>query len=315
MPTVVLADGARSFLPEALALIRQAGFTVIAAEAAGDPLTILKNADAILTMWMPMCAEHIAQLAHCALIVRVGIGVDTVDVEAARRHGIPVSNVPDYCIDEVADHAFAMALALARQLPALDRGMRAGAWEPRYWQPIPSYAAQTFATLGFGRIAQGVLTRARASRFRLAAYDPYQPDEIFAEYGVRRLDLEELFAEADILSLHVPLTAGTQHIVSAARLAQMKPSAVLVNTARGPLVDTQALADALQHRRLGAAGLDVFEEEPLPPEHPLLRCEQALFSPHQAWYSEDSTRTLYWRAAEEVIRALRGEPLQYCVNC
>jgi D-3-phosphoglycerate dehydrogenase len=296
-------------------MIREAGFQIVDASEAEHPLAVVKDADAILALWQTFDEKTLTQLTHCKLILRVGIGVDTIDIAAARRLGIRVSNVPDYCIDEVADHAFALALALSRQLPALDRGIRSGQWRPAYWQPIHSYATRTFATLGLGRIAQGVLARAKASRFQLAAYDPYQPDAVFTALGVRRLDLADVFRQADLLSLHVPLTAETRHIVDAGRLAQMKADAILVNTSRGPLVDTVALADALLKRQICAAGLDVFEEEPLPADHPLLACENAILTPHQAWYSEESGEKLYIMAAEEIIRALRGEPLRNCVNC
>ncbi len=172
----------------------------------------------------------------------------------------------------------------------------------------------TFATAGFGRIARAVLERARPFGFRLAAYDPYVSDAALADAGVERLDQDALFAEADILSLHLPLTPETRHVVSAARMQQMKPHAVLVNTSRGPLVDTEALATALDARTIGYAGLDVFEAEPLPPNHPLRDSPYALLTSHTAWYSEASLPRLQRMAAEEARRALDGHPLHNQVN-
>lgn len=315
MPTVVLSDGGKALLPQALALLSEAGVPVVDAEVASpdDPLAVIREAEIILAFWYPLREEVLAQLTRCKLIVRIGIGIDSVDVEAARRLGIPVSNVPDYCIDEVADHAFAMALSLLRQLPVMDRDIRAG-YKATLWQPIHSYRALTFATLGFGRIARAVLERARPSKFQLAAYDPYQPDSVFTEAGVRRLTLDELFTEADLISLHSPLTPETHHIVNAARLAQMKPTAYLVNTSRGGLIDTPALAAALDARTIVAAALDVFEKEPLEADNPIRDCTNTVLAPHMAWYSEEAMVTLHIMAAEEAIRAARGETLRSCVN-
>jgi D-3-phosphoglycerate dehydrogenase / 2-oxoglutarate reductase len=215
----------------------------------------------------------------------------------------------------VADHTLALALALGRQLPAIDRRTREGVWKlAPATVPLPAFREMTFATAGFGRIARAVLARARPFGFRLAAYDPYVSDGVLAGAGVERLALDALFAEADILSLHLPLTPETRHFVDAERLARMKAHAVLVNTSRGPLVDTVALAGALERRTIGYAGLDVFEAEPLPDDHPIRRSPYALLTSHTAWYSEASLPRLQRLAAEEALRGLRGEPLHNQVN-
>ncbi|HYE57046.1 MAG TPA: C-terminal binding protein [Rhodothermales bacterium] len=273
------------------------------------------GADAVLAQWAPVNADVIATLDHCKVIVRYGIGVDNVDLAAAKAKGIPVCNLPDYCVDEVADHSLALALALARQLPAIDRRTREGTWKlAPATVPLLAFRDMTFATAGFGRIARAVLERARPFGFRLAAYDPYVSDAALTEAGVERLSLDALFAEADVLSLHLPLTAETRHFINAERLTQMKPHAVLVNPSRGPLVDTAALAEALEKRTIGYAGIDVFEQEPLPLDHPLRQSPYALLTSHTAWYSEASLPKLQRLAAEEVARCLRGEPLKNQVN-
>jgi D-3-phosphoglycerate dehydrogenase len=219
--------------------------------------------------------------------------------------------VPDYCIDEVADHTVALALAHARQLIQIDMRTRAGVWKIIPDKPMPSFSEMTFATAGYGRIARAVLDRARAFGFKLAAYDPYvaPPSD-----RVAPLSLDELFLQADILSLHVPLTPETKHLVNAVRLAQMKPTAILVNTARGGLIDTTALAQALQAGTIAAAGVDVFESEPLEENHPLRKCPNVLLTSHVSWLSEQSVPKLQLLAAQEAVRALKGEPLRNQVN-
>jgi D-3-phosphoglycerate dehydrogenase len=237
-----------------------------------------------------------------------------VDLDAARAAGIPVCNVPDYCVDEVADHALALALSLARQLPQIDARTRKGVWTMKPVTPMPAFRDMLFATAGFGRIARAALDRARPFGFRLGAYDPFVPEAMMHEAGVQPLSVDRLFAEADVLSLHMPLTAETNHFVSSERLEQMKRSAILINTSRGALVDTRALAAALTDDTIGYAGIDVFESEPLPEDHPIRSCENALLTSHVAWYSERSVPQLQRLAAEEVVRRLRGEPLKNQVN-
>ncbi len=271
-------------------------------------------ADALLVQWAPVNAVVIDQLKQCRVIVRYGIGVDNVDLKAATARGIPVCNVPDYCIDEVADHALAMALSLARQLSLIDYRLRAGTWKITPDHPMPALSSLTFATAGFGRIARAVLARAKPFRCRLAAYDPYVKPEVFTANDVTRLTLEELFTQADVLSLHLPLTPGTGHLINSATLAKMKPTAIVINTARGGLIDTVALSAALQAGVIAGAGLDVFDPEPLPTEHPLRRCNNTILTSHIGWFSDQSVPNLQRLAAAEVVRALRGEALKYQVN-
>jgi len=311
---VVLADYGSEYIPESLDVVRAAGMEVVDAAACPDPEAAVLDADALVAVWYPVTAEVISRLKHCRVIIRRGIGVDTVDLDAAAERGIPVCNVPDYCVNEVADHAFSLALALVRQLPQLDRTLREGSWKHVLPYEMPSLEAMTFGVAGFGRIGRAVLRRAAACCFRTAAYDPFVPDAELAQAGVARMGLEELFKQCDVISLHTPLTPETKHMVNAARLASMKPNAILVNTSRGPLIDTVALADALNRRVIGAAGLDVFETEPLEADHPIRRCPNALLTPHFAWHSRESIKKLHIMGLETAVRALRGEKLNCIVN-
>jgi D-3-phosphoglycerate dehydrogenase len=312
MKIVITDSGFANINPET-ATVTGAGIELVSAQCktAEEVISAAADADGIIVQWAPVTANVINSLNRCKVIVRYGIGVDNVDLAAARQRGIPVCNVPDYCIDEVADHTVALALAHARQLHQIDARTRNGVWKIIPDKPMLSFSEMTFATAGYGRIARAVLDRARAFGFKLAAYDPF-----VAPPGdrVAPLSLDELFRQADILSLHVPLTPETKHLVNADRLAQMKPTAIIVNTARGGLIDTAALAQALQAGTVAAAGLDVFESEPLGENHPLRKCPNALLTSHVAWFSEGSVPKLQQMAAQEAVRALKGEPLRNQVN-
>lgn len=270
-----------------------------------------RDADVLLVQWAPITRAVIEGLPKLKAIVRYGIGLDNVDLEAAHSREVKVSNVPDYCIDEVADHTFALALAMARQIPVIDRQVRHNVWKIVPPRPMPAFRAMTFVTIGYGRIARAVLERARACRFRLATCDPYLPASVTLPEDVQRLEVEEAIESADILSIHAPLTKDTHHLMNAVAFSRMKPTALLVNTARGGLVDTMALVAALQDGEIAGAALDVFETEPLERDHPLRSCANALLTSHVAWYSELSVPELQRLAAEEAVRALNGNSPHY----
>jgi len=331
LPTIVLTDLVCDYPVVALEALAASGIPFVDADAAGgDPLDWILDGEVLLVTWHNVTAEVIERLRRCRAIIRIGVGYDNIDIEAARKRGIAVCNVPDYCQGEVADHAMALALSLARSLPFLDRCVRQGVWKPALPHPMPAFEVMSFGVLGYGRIGRRTISRARGFEFRLLACDPYVPAEDFPA-DVARVPIEELLAQSDVLSIHAPLTPETKHLLNADRLALMKPTAILINTARGAIVDTQALVEALQSGRIAAAGLDVFEEEPLPVSgaarddrdlsdrkhaagHPLLSCPNALLTPHYAWHSRESRPKLYLMAVEEAIRAARGEPLRSCVN-
>lgn len=313
---VVLTDHGFASIEQEKSLLAAAGCELVVLQSKDPEKLALAcaDADALLVQWAPINAAVIAALRHCKVIVRYGIGVDNVDLKAAGARGIPVCNVPDYCIAEVADHALALALSLARQIPQTDAAVRSGTWKIIPPSPFPSFRSTTFATAGFGRIARAVLERARGFGFRLAAYDPFVPAIAFAEAGVQRLELDALWRESGIVSLHLPLTPETRHMVGEASLSRMRNDAIVINTARGGLIDTKALARALVEKRIAGAGLDVFETEPLEADHPLRQAPNVLLTSHTAWYSAGSVPELQRKSAEAVVRAIRGEALVNVVN-
>jgi D-3-phosphoglycerate dehydrogenase / 2-oxoglutarate reductase len=258
-----------------------------------------QGADAVFVYHARFPRETIARLDGVRVLARCGTGYDNIDVAAAREHGIEVVYVPDYGIDDVADHALALMLACARKIAVADRRVRAGEW-PGYVElgPLFRLRERTLGLFGYGRIARRVGERGAALGMRVVAHDPY-----VAEATATRA---ELFA-SDVVSIHAPLTAETRHAVGAAELAAMRPGAILVNTARGPVVDTIALAGALRDGRLGGAGLDVFEEAPLPFDHPLRACETAVLTPHSAAYTEEALAEVRKRPLADALRILRGE--------
>jgi len=314
MPGIVLTDLVVNYPAVALDALKASGISFVDADTDyGEPLDWIREAEVLLVTWYNITADVIAQLRRCKVIIRVGVGYDNIDAEAARSRGIAVCNVPDYCPGEVSDHAMALALSMARALPFLDRCVRAGIWKPALPHPMPAFETMNFGVLGYGRIGRATIVRARGFGFQLMACDPYVSESDFPS-DVTRRSLKELLEAVDILSVHVPLTQETRHMLDAVLLARMKPTSILINTARGAVIDTSALVGALQTGRIAAAGIDAFEDEPLPLDHPLLACPNAFVTPHYAWYSRESRPRLYLMAVEEAIRAVRDEPLRSCVN-
>ncbi len=290
----------------------QAGIELVTAQCKTEDEVIAAAAgcDALLVQWAPVRDRVATALTDCKLVVRYGIGVDNLDIPALKANGKAVAYVPDYCIDEVADHALAMALSLARQLPQTHARTIGGTWKITPPSTMPAFRRMIFATMGYGRIARSILDRARPFGFTLAAYDPFVSPDVMLQDGVQALDLDALFEQSDILSLHAPLTTETKHIVNAERLFSMKKSAIVVNTARGSLIDTMALAQALTEGMIGGAGIDVYEKEPLEDDHPLRTAPNTILTSHTAWYSEESVPELQRSGALEVVRGLTGQPLR-----
>jgi D-3-phosphoglycerate dehydrogenase len=271
-----------------------------------------KDCDAVLNVYAQVTARVIASLHRCKVIVRTGIGINTIDIGAADTMGIMVANVPDYCLDEVADHAMALYLALARKIVILNDTVRRSAWKLDEGRPIHRISGSTLGLLGFGNIAQRVAARALGFGSRVIAYDPYLPDDVFARHHVQRVDIDRLLAESDALSLHAPLTDETQHIIDRGSLARMKRTAFVINTSRGPLIDEEALFAALRDGTIAGAGVDVLEGEPPKLPHPLLTLNNVVVTPHAAFYSEQSNVELRQKSAHEIVRALTiGEPLHW----
>jgi len=283
--------------------------------SADEIIAAARDAEAILAGSMPRFpAEVIEALPHLRAIVRYGIGVDSIDVRAAAERGVQVANVPDYCIPEVATHTVVLILAAARRLLPGMQAAREGRWDVGAVRPLPECEAQTVGLVGLGRIGHGVASRLRPFGFRLLAADPIATAEAARAAGAELVPLEDLLGAADIVTLHLPLTAATRHLISREALARMRPGAWLVNTARGGLVDEGALLEALEAGRLAGAALDVLAQEPPAADHPLLRHPRVLVTPHVAWYSERAVVEMRRKAAEEVRRLLRGEPLLHPVS-
>jgi len=263
-----------------------------------------RGAAAIFVYHARFPAELIERLNGVRVLARCGTGYDNIDVAAARQRGIEVVYVPDYGVNEVADHTLALLLAVARKVAIGDRAVRAGLW-PAYSElgPIRSLRGRVLGLLGYGRIARAVAARAQAFGLEPIAHDPF-----LAEADVELVGREELFARADILSVHAPLTPETRHSVGRAELALMQRAAILVNTSRGPIVDGAALAEALVAGRPAGAGLDVFETQPLPADDPLRRLENVVLTPHAAAYSEEALAEVRKRPLADVLRVLSGEP-------
>jgi D-3-phosphoglycerate dehydrogenase len=270
------------------------------------------DADALINQYAPITAEVLDALPRCRLVVRYGVGVDNVDVEAAAGRGVWVANVPDYGRDEVADHTLALALAVLRGVVALDRSVREGTWDLAAARPLRRLSALTWGVVGCGAIGTAVAGRAAGLGMRVLGYDV---DQVRSEPPIVRVPLEELLEAADLVSLHAALTPDSHHLVGAAALARMRPTALLVNTARGGLVDSGALLAALDAGELAGAALDVLEGEP-PDElgWRLARHPRVVATPHAAWYSEEAFSTLKTEVAREALRVLEGGQPRSPVN-
>ena len=272
------------------------------------------QADALMVTLQPVPAELIASMQRCRIISRVGTGLDAIDIDAATKHGIWVTYVPDYAVDEVSTHAIASLLAHARGFPRLLESTRRGEWGNKVVAPIRRLQGQTLGLLGFGRIGQAVGSKARGLGLKVVVHDPYVASLPPESSDARLVDWETLLRTSDYISLHVPLTEGTRHIINAESLSSMKSTAFLINTARGALIDEDALLEAVRSGQIAGAALDVLSAEPPPVDHPLLHEERIWITPHSAWYSEESMEDMRTRGAEEVVRVLQGQKPRSPVN-
>jgi D-3-phosphoglycerate dehydrogenase len=287
---------------------------VLSASAEEDALVEQAGtADAILVCFASVSAPVIEAAAAngCSIISRYGIGIDNIDVAKATELGVQVTNVPDYCLDEVADHTLALLLAAARGLVAGNVAVRGGGWEIPHGT-VHRIRGRRLALLGVGRIGRRVVERALPLGLEVVGYDPFLSEDI---EGMTRVDsAAEAVREADFVSLHAPLTEATHHIVGSELIAAMGRAPIVVNTSRGPLVDAEAALAGLESGALGGVALDVTEPEPLPTDHPLRTHPRSIVTPHMAFYSVEAEAELQSRAAEEVARNLRGEAPRCPVN-
>ncbi|WP_395610111.1 C-terminal binding protein [Pseudomonas sp. B22129] len=276
-----------------------------------ETLEAVRGAHAVINNFAPMTHRVMAAMAPGAVVVRYGVGVDNVDLAAAKELGIRVCNVPDYGVEEVADHAAAMTLALARKLDHYGSGIRNGEWKiAQMVDGVRSLRDTTVGLIGLGRIARAFASRMAAFGCTIVGYDPYVTNQQARESGIEPMSRAEVIACANVLSLHVPLTPETRHVIDAEAIARMPRGAILINCSRGGLIDETALAQALVSGQLSGAGLDVFEKEPLPADSPLRKAPHLLVSPHAAFFSDASVDALQRLASEEALRGLRGEALR-----
>ena len=294
------------------------GCSVVSQRAFTDQdalIDLVRDADYVITQFAPVNAGVIECMQKCMIIVRYGIGVDNVDLAAAERKGIPVCNVPDYCIDEVADHAIAMILDLTRRITQNALTVRGGGWglavEPAEMRALKG---QTVGVVAYGRIGREVALRLGPFKCRVVACDPAVDPARMEADGVEPVSLQRLYAESDIVTLHCPSTEATRRMIASDSIGAMKDGALLINVARGTLVDTAALVAALRSGKLAGAALDVTDPEPIDPGHPLVGMENVLITSHVASVSEPAGRTLRTSVANTVAAAVRGEKLPNVVN-
>ena len=315
LKVVVVDLGYENYEPEREELAK-IGATLILRDCKteDDLLDAVADADGLLVRQAEISARVIAAAKRCKVIGRYGVGVDNVDLQAATEKGIMVVNVPDYCQEEVSDHALALLFACARRVVSRDRRVRAGEWDVGAREPVFRMRGKTLGLLGLGSIARTLARKVSGFGLRLIAFDPFVDADAARELGVELVDLERLFREADYLSIHAPLTDDTRHIVNEERLKAMKPTAIVVNTSRGPLIDETALVRALREGWIASAGLDVYEKEPPPADSPLRELPNVVLTDHAAWYSEEAVVELQRKAAAEVARVLTGQPPRNLVN-
>jgi D-3-phosphoglycerate dehydrogenase len=306
MPLVIITDCDHGTIAPEEAVLRAAGveFRLHQAKSEDEVIAVAQPADAIILQYAPITARVLDGLPRCRVAVRYGVGVDTVDLTAATARGVIVANVPDYCMEEVSDHALAMSLALWRGVVFYDRAIRGGTWNAPAKKPMYRLRGKVMGLIGTGRIGGCLARKAAGVGMTVLAYDPYLT--AWPE-GIRSVSLEDLLKESDIISLHLPLTPETRHLIGEATLRRVKPTALLVNTARGGLVNTDALCRALAEGRIGGAALDTLEAEPIPADSPLFTFPNVILSPHAAWYSEQSQADLKRKTAEAAIAVLRGQ--------
>jgi len=265
-----------------------------------------RDADALLVTYAKIGKIALAGMPKLKIVVRTGVGYDSLDVPAATERKVMLANVPDYCISDLAEHTMALLLTWWRRIAELDQQVRTEGWG-RPLRPVYRLEGKTLGILGMGRMGQAVAARARGFGLKLVGYDPYTPPAAFAAVGVEPVGLESLLRASDIVTIHSLLSAETRGIICQETLRQMKPTAVIVNTARGGLIVTDDLVRALKEGWIAGAALDVTDPEPLPLDHPIRDLPRVLVTPHAAWYSEEAEPELRRRAARTIVEALRGE--------
>ena len=321
-PLVVITDYDFGNVSVETEILEAAGAEVVALQAKReeDLFEVAPHCAAMMNQYAKIGKNTITRMQKCEVIARYGVGVDIVDVGSATDNCILVTNVQNYCTEEVADHAISLWITLARKLPDYDRATHAGIWQWQSGQPVYRIRGRTMGVVSLGKIGQAIVTRAQAFGVNVIAYDPFLPPEVAAKFGVELVSKADLLARSDYILMQAPMTPDTHHFLSDAEFAAMKPDAILVNTGRGPTVDNKALFRALTEGHLAAAGLDDPEEEPAkranwtPDDNPLFTLPNVLVTPHAAYYSEESILAARVTAATQVAKVLTGQKPDYTVN-
>ncbi len=312
---VAVTDSVFPNLNAATAVVSKIGAELKLAKSSSpeDILAVAKDADAVLTTYAKVTGDMIPQMTKCRIIARFGIGVDNVDIPVATSKGIVVTRVPDYCLDEVSDHAMALLLSLIRKIPSSNARTQGGEWKMPAVVPIHRIRGTVLGLVAFGQIPQLMAPKAKSFGIRVVTYDPFVPDDVLKRAGVDRVEFDELVRISDYISIHAPLMPATHHLFNAHVFSRMKPGAYIVNTARGPIIDEAALAVALDKKQIAGAALDVMEKEP-PGSSPLFGRDNIIVTPHTSFYSDESLMDLQTKAAEEVVRVLTGQAPKNPVN-
>jgi D-3-phosphoglycerate dehydrogenase len=275
----------------------------------------ITDADALILIDRSLTPEHVAVMKRCRIVLALEVGYDFIDVQAATRKGIAVSNVPVYCTQQVALHALTLLLASNRKLKTLLRETAGGGWKYNVCKPLHELDGRVLGIVGLGRIGRALVPKAKGLGLEIIAYDPYIADDIFSIFGVRRCyELDDLLEQADFVSLHVPLTDETFHLFGEREFKKMKREAVIINTCRGRVIDEKALYNGLKNSIIAGGGVDVLEKEPPDPDNPLLNLENLIVTPHVAWYSEEAMERLKNMGMDEVVRVLTGRRPRFVVN-
>ena len=315
-PLVVVTDSPFPSLDPARKALEEANAEVVQAPSSSeeDIIKAAENADAILVTYAKLNENILRSLKKCKAIGRFGIGVDNIDLVVAGELGISVNYVPDYCLDEVSDQAMAMIISMARKIPQSNKLVQSGRWEMPAVVPMYRLRGKTVGLIGFGNIPRLMTPKAQAFGFNVIASDPYAPKELFEKYGVESVSMDELYERSDFTSVHAPLLPETKGLVNKDAFKKMKDTAIIVNTARGPLINEKDLIEALDMNEIGGAGLDVVETEPLPKNSPLIGRDNVILAPHTAFYSVEALEELQTKAASDVARVLNGEEPVYPIK-
>jgi D-3-phosphoglycerate dehydrogenase len=310
---IVITDCDHGFYDPEEEIIREAGYEldIFQCREPREVIQIARDADAIICQYAEINREVLHSVPKCKVVARYGVGLDNIDVEAATEMAIKVVHTPYFCFVDVANHTMGLILALSRQIVHLNNTMKSNPDKNygellKYLENADRPTEQTIGIIGFGKVGGEVAKRAICFGYKVVAYDPYVPREIISAQGVLKVELSELFKNSDIVTIHAPLNNETRKMVGSKALALMKATAYLVNTARGPIVDEEALIDALRTQQIAGAALDVTEKEPIPSNHPFLKRDNVILTPHVSFYSRTSIYDLKTKVAEYTINALKG---------